>query len=203
MNNHLKENSWLLTIPFIAGIIIISFSCSRDSTPSASYPSQLPASTPESINTIDSPDFVQAIVTRVVDGDTVKVKFDDNSADTVRILGIDTPETHATNKPYEYGEITNLDCLNAWGDQATEFAFNTLYKREVILESDPSAPERGYFDRLLAYVRINEQDFGSLLLEKGFARVYEEGESSRKKEYLQLEAKAKDAEIGLWGCDSN
>ena len=200
MNNPLKENRWLLTIPFIAGIFLISLSCSQDSTPSPSYSSQAEQSTHKSIDSIDS---LQATVTQVVDGDTVKVKFLDNSSDTVRILGIDTPETHVMNKRYEYGEITNLDCLKAWGTQATEFTFNMLYEREITIESDPLAPERGYYDRRLAYVRINEKDFGSLLLEKGLARVYEEGESGRKTEYLQQEAKAKDSVLGLWGCDSN
>ena len=38
-----------------------------------------------------------ADVTRVIDGDTVDVVFQDGSADTVRLLGVDTPETFSSN----------------------------------------------------------------------------------------------------------
>ena len=185
---------------FMFSVTLIVLSCSKSSPQTSSYTTQPSPNDGIPIHTARS---VQAIVTKVVDGDTLKVTFNDNSTDTIRILGIDTPETHAANKPNEYAEITDLDCLKTWGNRATEFAFNTLNRREVTIESDPIAPERGYFDRLLAYVRINGNDFGSLLLEKGLARVYEEGDSSRKQDYFQMERKAKESVIGLWGCSSN
>ncbi len=36
-------------------------------------------------------DFEPATVTRVIDGDTVDVRFDDGSTDRVRFIGVDTP----------------------------------------------------------------------------------------------------------------
>lgn len=37
-------------------------------------------------------------ITRVIDGDTMDVLFNDGRTDRVRLLGVDTPETNAANK---------------------------------------------------------------------------------------------------------
>jgi micrococcal nuclease len=139
-------------------------------------------------------------VSRIIDGDTFEVVLEDGSSDTVRLLGVDTPETNGQNKPYEYGNITNTACLDKWGAQATSFAFNLLQSQLVILQGDSVADERGFYNRLLAYVKVGGQDFGSLLLAQGYARVYEEGESSKKQEYLLLQSQANVHRLGLWGC---
>jgi len=78
-----------------------------------------------------------ANVIEVTDGDTMKLIFPDNcrrthvpgysaifkpgrvefcKTETVRLLGVDTPETFIPNKPNEYGSITNMGCLDRWGD---------------------------------------------------------------------------------------
>ena len=57
-----------------------------------------------------------------MDGDTIDVTFEDGTTDTVRLLGIDTPENQIPNAPIEYGHITDTACLRRWGDLATEFA---------------------------------------------------------------------------------
>src|SRR4051812_50144816 len=41
-------------------------------------------------------------VTRVIDGDTIKVRVG-NRTETVRLIGIDTPETHRPDTPVECG----------------------------------------------------------------------------------------------------
>ncbi|PKB64301.1 MAG: hypothetical protein BZY82_11550 [SAR202 cluster bacterium Io17-Chloro-G3] len=142
----------------------------------------------------------KAQVTRIIDGDTFEVVLEDGSSDMVRLLGVDTPETNGQNKPHEYGTITNTACLDKWGAQATSFAFNLLQSRSVTLQGDKVADERGFYNRLLAYVKVGGQDFGSLLLAQGYARVYEEGESSKKQEYRLLQSKANMQRLGLWEC---
>ncbi len=43
----------------------------------------------------------------------------------IRMLCIDAPETSdERNKPYEYDDITDLECLEYWGNQAKVFATN-------------------------------------------------------------------------------
>lgn len=181
----------------LASLALFSIGCGENLT--IIDPSK-PQSASKTDSAIYSVERLQAVVTKVVDGDTLKVKFDDNSIDTIRILGVDTPETYVKNKQYEYGDITDLNCLDRWGEKATKFAFNALNKRNVTIEPDPIAPARGTFDRRLAYVIIEGKDFGSMLVENGYARVYEEGDSTREEGYLQLQLQAKASGLGLWGC---
>jgi micrococcal nuclease len=143
---------------------------------------------------------VPAKVTRVVDGDTFDVVLAGGSHERVRLLGVDTPETFATNKPNEYGNITDTACLRNWGLQATKFAVGLIENKKVTLVSDPVAGVRGFYDRMLAYVHVDGRDVSSLLLEAGYARVYIEGDSIREKEYLLLEADAQVRKVGLWSC---
>ncbi len=114
-------------------------------------------------------------VVRVIDGDTIEVVFNDGVVETVRLLGIDTPETFSSNNPNGYGEMTDIACLDEWGTQATLEVTDTLYGEVVILSPDPVADVRGSFGRLLAYVEFEGQDLNAALVEKGLARVYTEG----------------------------
>jgi len=47
-------------------------------------------------------DGLAVTVVRVVDGDTMEVRYENGTADTVRLLGVDTPEVHARNSPDEF-----------------------------------------------------------------------------------------------------
>ena len=141
-------------------------------------------------------------ITRVIDGDTFHVLLSDGSTDKLRLLGVDTPETATTNKQNEYRGITDVNCLNYWGMEATEFVTNMIEGRSVRVRLDALAGKRGFYGRLLAYILVGERDLGSLLLESGYARVYREGESFLEQEYLQLEEAAHEAKKGLWGCSA-
>ena len=146
------------------------------------------------------PTGLAAEVTRVVDGDTMDVEFVDGTTDRVRLLGVDTPETNGSNKPYEYGDIIDTVCLDRWGAKASEFARLVLGGRQVNVVLDPAAGERDRFGRLLAYIETQGNDFNAALVKLGYARVYEEGESSREEAYLRLQAQAKETGMGLWRC---
>ena len=138
-------------------------------------------------------------ITKVIDGDTMDVQFEDGTTDRVRLLGVDTPETNAKNKPNEYGNITDLKCLTRWGDKSDDYAKKVLDGREVLLVFDEEAGERGYYGRLLAYIEIDGYDFNESLISRGYARVYEEGTSSREKRYLSIQENVISAGTGLWG----
>lgn len=141
-----------------------------------------------------------SFITRVVDADTFDVVLPDGSTDRVRLLGVDAPETYGTNNAYEYGSITNTACLDEWGDTSKWYAVDLLKDREVSLSYDFLAGERGYYDRLLAYVEINGNDFGSMLLQNGYARVYTESNFQKEQNYISLQDQAEFNEIGLWSC---
>ena len=130
-----------------------------------------------------------AVVERVVDGDTIIVEIA-GDRERVRLLGIDTPESVAENRPDQcYGE-ESADYLESLLPPGTD----------VTLIRDVEA--RDQFDRLLAYVvRSSDQLFVNLdLLDQGYAGVliYEPNSF-----YRDLFEAAEDAafagDVGLWG----
>jgi micrococcal nuclease len=84
---------------------------------------------------------VQADVTRVVDGDTIDVELHDGSDETVRYIGIDTPETVKPGTPVQCG-----------GPKAHEVNERLVGGRTVTLRFD--AERRDVYGRLLAYVYL-------------------------------------------------
>jgi micrococcal nuclease len=101
-----------------------------------------------------------ARIVRVVDGDTIVVRTGGSEA-TVRLLGIDTPETHGG--PAECGGAAaskNLARLARPG-------------APVRLVTDPrSGDTRDRYGRLLAYVDNGRGDLGERQLRAGLAYVY-------------------------------
>jgi len=139
-----------------------------------------------------------AKVIDVIDGDTIVVQFQDK-IETLRILGVDTPEISRKNNPYEY-KTNNLECVRDWGYKAKEFTNSMLKGKNVQIVFDERAGLRDYFGRLLAYVYINGKDFGKMLIENGYARVYVEGEFFKESEYIKAEESALNFRKGVWSC---
>ena len=128
----------------------------------------------------------------VVDGDTAKIEFEGETI-SMRIIGIDTPETVHPSRPVE-----------PYGPEATVTARELLEGKTVTLEydADPEHDRFGRYGRLLVYLRLEDgSDFGKLMVADGFARAYPKYPFSRSKEYLAVEAVAKKAKKGLWGLE--
>ncbi len=147
-----------------------------------------------------------ATVTRVVDGDTVDVTFADGEEDTVRLLGVDTPEVHTENAPAEFEGVpetdAGADCLGRWGERASDYATERLAGAEVTVRTDPAADRRGGYGRLLAYIETENGTFNRALLSAGLARLYDSTFSERDA-YAGVEAEARDSGTGLWGACRN
>lgn len=144
-------------------------------------------------------------MTRVIDGDTVEVRFTNGEVDTVRLLGVDTPETVLSQQsPEEYGipdTVAGRDWLFDWGERAAAFATEELAGEQVRVVTDPESDRRGYYGRLLAYVYYNDgTNFNHELLERGYARLYDSSFSKRDA-FAASEQEARDADRGLWGFE--
>ncbi len=106
--------------------------------------------------------FDTGIVTRVVDGDTLKVVID-GKEETIRLCGVDTPETVHPSKPVEPGAL-----------EASDFT-KQLTGKQIILTYDEKP--RDFFGRLLAYVWV-EVDNGQIicwnveLIKQGHSELY-------------------------------
>lgn len=130
-----------------------------------------------------------AKVSRVVDGDTLKILVN-NKEDTVRLIGIDSPEIVDKKKP-----------VQCFGKEASDKAKEILTGKTITLESDPTQGERDEYERLLRYVFINNLNFNKFMLSEGYAREYTfKGKIYRyQTEFIQAEENARENKKGLWG----
>ena len=130
-------------------------------------------------------------VTYVLDGDTFKVKINSHIV-TVRMLGIDTPETVDPRKPEQcYGKVAS--------DKTKEL----LLGHNVHLELNPNREEKDKYGRYLAYVYLEDESkvfINEYLLQNGYAREYTYGKPYMlQKEFKMIEGMAKYNKVGLWG----
>ena len=145
------------------------------------------------------PENFTAQTIQVVDGDTIDINRN-GVEDTVRILGIDTPETQGQNTPTEFGlENTseNQRCLRKMGEKASQLAKNKLANKTIKVAIDPRSDRRGTYGRLLAYIEYNQTDLGEEMLEKGYARVYN-SKFTKKQKYRTLETESRQKQTGIW-----
>ena len=133
-----------------------------------------------------------AVVRRVVDGDTLIARIDGDD-ERVRMLGVDAPESVAENRPVE-----------CFGPQASARAKALLPKgTRIVLATDPSQGARDQYDRLLAEVTragdpitVNEQ-----LIAEGYAEVFRgDGKGRLQPRLRAAERAARDARLGLWSA---
>lgn len=107
---------------------------------------------------------VKGTVEAVVDGDTVRVKIDGRGVESVRLIGIDTPESRENKKARKDAERSGSDLkvILAQGEEATNHLKTLLPKGTMVkLESDVQSHDR--YGRRLAYIYLSD---GSMLNEK-------------------------------------
>ncbi len=131
---------------------------------------------------------VTYLVTDVVDGDTVKVAMAGETS--IRIIGIDTPETVHPSEPIECG-----------GPEASAAATKLLTGRRVQVVYDASQGRLDAYDRTLAYLTIpGIGDFGLAMLKRGLAAEYTYDSAYRhQSQYIRAESRAQSKGIGVWG----
>ena len=124
----------------------------------------------------------------VVDGDTVKVAYR-GSEISVRIIGIDTPETVHPSEPVECG-----------GPQATAAATRLLTGKRVRLVFDPSQGRTDAYGRTLAYLDVPALgDFGLAMINRGKAAEYTYDTSyAHQARYLAAQSTAQAHKRGIW-----
>jgi len=193
-----------LAVPLLACVLV----CAGCLSPLAGTGTDAPAD--------QTPIDAVATVEHVVDGDTVEVRFDDGSTETVRLRGVDAPETEVDNEPGEFEGVPDTEagraCLRESGREATAFARERLAGERVRVQTDPLADRRGGYGRLLAYVRVVEsgeaddgptagdgESFNAALLERGGARLFD-STFERRDRFASLERDAREAGRGLWRC---
>jgi endonuclease YncB( thermonuclease family) len=126
------------------------------------------------------------LVTRAIDGDTLELA----TGETVRLIGVNTPETVAPGQPVE-----------CYGHEASAFTKARAEGQLVTLEKDVSETDR--FGRLLRYVWLPDGTMlNEVLVAEGYAQVSTfPPDVTYQERFLAAQQQAAAAGAGLWsGC---
>ena len=135
---------------------------------------------------------VEYPVLKVVDSDTIKVEYEGTST-SVRLIGVDTPETVHPRKPVE-----------PFGPEASAFTKSLLPAGELVYLRFPiNGGNRDRYGQLLAYVyRVSDGLHVNIeIIAQGAGRVYTRYPFEFMEEFLEHEAIARKSKRGLWGID--
>jgi endonuclease YncB( thermonuclease family) len=142
-------------------------------------PSPTPTPTPSPVSEI------QATVTEVIDGDTIKVSIAGAIYD-VRYIGVDTPELNDKRPQF-----------SALAQEAARLNRQLVEGENVRLEKDIS--ETDHYGRLLRYVYVDDTFVNGELVSYGlaWAKAYEP-DTKYQGYFEELEAEARKAGLGIW-----
>ena len=131
-------------------------------------------------------------VIKIVDGDTIKITMN-GQEETIRLLGIDTPEIVDPRKP-----------IQCFGLESSNEAKLLLSGRMVRLETDSSQSEKDIYGRFLAYVyRDDGLFYNKYMIEQGYAREYTFITPYKYQTDFKAEQKlAEENKRGLWSPDT-
>ena len=134
---------------------------------------------------------IPVTVSKETDGDTIHVKMPSGQDETIRMLLIDTPETHDPRKPVE-----------PYGPQASSFAEKELpVGKHIYIQEGVKGHRRGKYGRLLAFVYVNKHEmYNKDVLKNGLARVaYIYPPNTQHLSDLKAAQKyAQDHKLGIW-----
>lgn len=140
----------------------------------------------------------EAIVERVVDGDTLKLRLkESNKVVRMRLLSVDTPESVKEGvEPQPYSK------------EASNFAKETLKENDTVYIEYDGDDKTDKYDRYLGYLwYFNNEDnnwqmFNKTIIEKGLARVgYVYSQKKHLDELYEAQDKAKKEKLNIWSVE--
>ncbi|MED4204002.1 thermonuclease family protein [Neobacillus mesonae] len=135
---------------------------------------------------------IPAVIVKNIDGDTVEIKFN-NRIEKVRMLCVDTPETHHPRLG-----------VQPFGPEASDYTKKILPVGKKV-EIEPGIGDgRDKYGRLLAYIYVDGKMFNKMLLEKGLARVAYIYAPNTKyvDEFYAIQKKAQKKGVGIWSIEN-
>lgn len=128
------------------------------------------------------------LVKEPYDGDTIGVDMA-GKLEKVRLIGVDTPETHKPNTP-----------VQCYGPEASEFTKSHLLDTAVRLEADYTNDNRDRYGRLLRYVYTSDGTlWNEKLIQEGYGFAYISFPFTKKVEFMTDQFNAAREKKGLWG----
>lgn len=156
----------------------------KETTPNPTPTKQQNPAVPVGTN----PQFQYYAVTDVVDGDTLKINMG-GTVETLRLIGIDTPETVDPRKP-----------VQCFGIEASNRAKVLLSGQKVRIEADSTQDTRDKYGRLLVYIyRDDGLFFNKAMVADGYAYEYTYDKAYKyQAEFKAAQLAAQNAGKGLW-----
>ncbi len=140
--------------------------------------------------------YSDVLITRVVDGDTLQLE----NSQRVRLIGIDTPEMHESDKLNRDSTRSGTDraTIQKLGRRAYDFTRNLVEGKRASLEFDVERYDR--YGRLLAYVYLKDGTFvNAKIVEKGYASLMTIPPNVKYADtFLRLYQEARENRLGLW-----
>lgn len=135
-------------------------------------------------------------IVSVVDGDTVKINLDGKTT-TLRLIGLDTPETVDPRKP-----------VQCFGVEASNKAKELLSSKKVRIEKDSTQGNLDKYGRTLAYVYLEDGTFyNKYMIENGYAHEYTYDLPYKyQNEFKNAQKEAQTKKLGFWAsntCNGN
>ena len=128
-------------------------------------------------------------INHYIDGDTIAVNMNGKS-ETIRFIGIDTPETHKPN--------TLVQCYGPAAATHTQTLIQAAGNK-VRLVSDSLSTDRDRYGRLLRYVYLSDgTDVNEVNVQQGYAFYYPYFPFTKKVQFAADEKAAAAAKKGLW-----
>ncbi|MBI2336222.1 MAG: thermonuclease family protein [Deltaproteobacteria bacterium] len=156
-------------------------------------------STPHSISQEQiHPVSLEAVVTRVVDGDTVVLE----GGQRVRLIGVDAPELFDGEKLDRQSRKLKIakGTLMGLGERSKGFLVQFIQGKPVRLEFDHELCDA--FGRTLAYLylKVGSQEVlvNQQIIADGFATTLKKYSFKKQDQFLKTEQQAQQANKGLW-----
>jgi micrococcal nuclease len=130
----------------------------------------------------------------IYDGDSIEVA----GVGTVRLLGIDAPEYKASQRDryYQRWGIAPTT-LRRISQEGKIYLIESVKGETVVLKTEEKKRDR--YNRLLAYVYLPDgRLLNRLLLEQGYALVYQRFDFEKKTDFLTAEKLSRNNRQGLW-----
>ncbi len=126
-------------------------------------------------------------VTSFSDGDTIVVDMNGKN-ETIRFIGVDTPETHDPRKQ-----------VQCFGKAAASYTKGLIGNNAVRLEADPLSTNRDRYNRLLRYIYIPDGRLVQAeIIKNGFGFAYTSFPFTKSEEFSKYQKEAREQDRGLW-----
>lgn len=172
------------------GILVVALNSNFNS------PAQVKSELKQPVSVNKNFDYSNVLVTRAVDGDTLVLE----NKERVRLIGIDTPEIHESNKLNRDAQRSGqtIESIVQMGRRSYEFTRKLVEGKRVRLEFDVEKYDR--YKRILAYVYLTDGTFvNAKIVQEGYASLMTYPPNVKyADEFLKLYQQARESRRGLW-----